>query len=87
MKRPRLHHLLVTGGVFAGIAVGIVLDTEPRVLGWAFGIGAGLAGGAFAAALLTGEALVGGPGRGRRGRGAAPPAWLDDRDQPSNGAH
>lgn len=91
MKHLRLHHLFVYGGAIAGAAAALLLDTEPRLLGWAFGIGAGLAGGAFLAAIFTGEPLAGGGRRGRRGR-ATRPAWFDapsetPRDRPSNGAH
>lgn len=66
MKRPHLHHVLVAVGLLAGVGAGLMFDTEPRVLGWIFGIGMGLAGGAFMAAIFTGESLV--------GRGDAPAA-------------
>ncbi len=91
MKHLRLHHLFVYGGVIAGAAAALLLDTEPRLLGWAFGIGVGLAGGAFLAAIFTGESLIGGRSRGAGRRGGARRGWLDEpsagpRDRPANGA-
>ena len=91
MKHLRLHHLLIYGGVIAGVAAALLLDTEPRLLGWVFGIGAGLAGGAFLAAIFTGESLVGGRSRGTSRRHGARRGWLDDpseepRDRPTHGA-
>ena len=80
--RLRLHHLLVLLGLLAGGYVATIIDTEPRYLGWLFAIGGGLAGGAFLAAILSGDALASGPaprsGRGTRGR----PAWFDEDDEP-----
>ena len=52
--------VLVLGGLVAGALIGgVVSGTEPALLGWLFGAGAGLMGGAFIAALATNEALVG----------------------------
>ncbi|MEI7925403.1 MAG: hypothetical protein WCI61_04325 [Chloroflexota bacterium] len=76
--RLRLHHLLVLLGLIVGGYVATIIDTEPRYLGWLFAVGGGLAGGAFLAAILSGDALASGPaprsGRGTRGR----PAWFDE---------
>ena len=76
MLRPML--LLVLLGLIVGGYVATIIDTEPRYLGWLFAIGGGLAGGAFLAAILSGDALASGPaprsGRGTRGR----PAWFDE---------
>ena len=80
--RLRLHHLLVLLGVAVGIVVATMLETEPAYLGWLFSLGSGLAGGAFLAAIFSGDALASGPaphsGRGARGR----PAWFDEDDEP-----
>ena len=79
--RLRLHHLLVLIGLGVGAFVGSVLDTDPAYLGWLFALGGGLAGGAFLAAIFSGDALASGPaprgGRGTRGR----PAWFDEDDE------
>lgn len=76
--RLRLHHLLVLLGVAIGVIAATLIETEPRYLGWLFAIGSGLAGGAFLAAIFSGDALASGPapraGRGTRGR----PAWFDE---------
>lgn len=86
---PRLHHLFVFGGLTLGLAAGIFLvDTSPAFFGWLFGGGAGLAGGAFAAAIVTGEELAGGSRQSAR-RGRANPAlrhW-DEVTPSSNGTH
>jgi hypothetical protein len=72
--------------VFGGLAIGLfvggfVIDARPAILGWVFGGAAGLTGGAFIAALASGEALVG------RGYGLRDPldesatAEWDDEDE------
>lgn len=77
------HHLIVGAGATSGLIVGaLVWQTEPRVLGWVFGLGMGLLGGAFVAAVTSGAAIAsGGPKRTRRER-----EWLlrgdEDDDQP-----
>ena len=77
----RLHYLLVVLGLAIGALLGAQIDTQPPFLGWLFGIGGGLAGGAFLAALFTGEALAGGA-RGSSRRGApGRPAWFDEPDE------
>ena len=65
------------GPILGIIAAFTIIDTNPAVLGWLFGIGIGLMGGAFVAALVSGDALIAGPssGRTRNGRSAAP--WLE----------
>ena len=75
-----LHYVLVTLGLVAGIFVGSMLDTEPRILGWLFAIGAGIAGGALLAAIVSGDALASGPrsSTGRARGSAARPAWFDE---------
>ena len=75
------HHLAVYAGTGVGVLVGGFLwDTEPRFLGWVFGLGLGLLGGAFVAAVTSGTAVAGGsPKRTRRER-----EWLlrgDDDEQ------
>ncbi len=65
----RLHHLFVVGGLAAGIAAGVLLlDTDPAAMGWLLGAGSGLAGGAFIAAMVSGEQLASGGGDGSRTR-------------------
>lgn len=78
-------YLLVVGGLLAGLLVGGVLtSSEPAVLGWLLGGGAGLTAGAFVAAIVAGVSLGGrGPGTGHppaggggRGGGRDPLAYL-----------
>lgn len=66
----RLHHAIVAAGAIAGVVLGsVVWHTDPAFLGWVFGLGVGLLGGAFAAAVTSGTALAGGgPKRTRRER-------------------
>ena len=64
-----------------GVVVGdVVLNTSPAVIGWVFGLGMGLLGGAFVAAITSGEAIAGsgstGGGSAHRGRRSAAP-WLE----------
>lgn len=74
------HHLIVYAGAVIGLVAGVLVwQTEPRFLGWVFGLGLGLLGGAFVAAVTSGAALAsGGPKRTRRER-----EWLlrGDEDQ------
>lgn len=74
------HHVIIGVSVVAGILFGVfVFKTEPAVLGWVFGLGMGLLGGAFLAAVTSGEAVAGGGEgpRSRRGRRNAAP-WLEE---------
>ena len=53
-------YLLVGGGLLAGLFVGVfVIETQPAILGWIFGAGAGISFGAFIAAISSGEPLAG----------------------------
>ena len=62
----RPHYLSVFGGTAIGLAIGIfVIDTQPAVIGWLVGGGLGLSGGAYLAAITSGEPLVGSGGRSR----------------------
>ena len=72
------HHLIVGLGAVLGIIVGgFVWQTEPALLGWVFGLGLGLLGGAFIAAVTSGTALAsGGAKRTRRER-----EWLMRGDE------
>ncbi|MDA0815527.1 MAG: hypothetical protein O2924_03020 [Chloroflexi bacterium] len=82
--------LLVPAGLIAGLAASATLiETEPAFLGWVLGSGLGLMGGAFFAAIASGEQLVSGPAPKRGSVGSAP--WLDartasedDENTPSN---
>jgi len=78
----RLHHVLVVLGLVLGIVAATFIQTEPRYIGWFFAVGGGLAGGAFLAAILSGDQLASGPQP--RGRGASRPAWFDEPDEPSD---
>jgi hypothetical protein len=69
----RPHYLLVLGGMLIGLAIGIfVVNTEPAILAWIVCGGLGLSGGAYLAAITSGEPLVGG------GRGASANWTLED---------
>ena len=74
--------VLVLGGLVAGALIGgVVSGTQPALLGWLFGAGAGLMGGAFIAALVTNEALVGRGSSGPRSvsyPGETPPRRADE---------
>lgn len=62
MRRDMIgSYLLVFGGLTSGLYVGIfVVDVQPAVLGWLFGAGIGISGGAFIAAITSNEPLAGG---------------------------
>ncbi len=81
--RLRLHHVLVVLGLGLGLLGATFFDTEPRYIGWCFAVGAGLTGGAFVAALISGDALASGPAarNTRSGRGPTRPAWFDEPDR------
>ena len=66
MRFLRLHYLLVYGGVVLGTILGVRAETEPAIVGIAFGVGGGLSAGAFLAAILGGVPLAGGPAPRRR---------------------
>ncbi len=69
----RPHYLFVLGGLLIGLAIGIFLvDTEPVILAWIVCGGLGLSGGAYLAAITSGEPLVG------DGRGEAANWTLED---------
>ena len=52
--------LLVGGGLLVGLFIGVfVVDAEPPIIGWLFGAGTGVTGGAFVAAITSNEPLVG----------------------------
>ena len=66
----------IVGGLAAGALIGgVLLKPEPALIGWLFGAGAGLMGGAFLVALATNEPLAGrGPApRPSRYPGETPP--------------
>lgn len=72
----------ILGGLAAGALIGgVLLKPEPAIVGWLFGAGAGLMGGAFIVAIATNEALV---GRGSAGPhsvsypGETPPRGRDE---------
>ena len=56
-------YLPVLGGLVTGAWIGgVVLDADPGLLGWIFGAGAGLMGGAFIAAIVGNVPLAGSGG-------------------------
>ena len=72
--------LCVSGGLIAGVYAGVyLLNFQPAVVGWLFGAGAGISGGAFVAAMATNTALVGSGGAPRR-RGVVVFGDDDDAD-------
>ena len=77
-------YLPVLGGLVLGMLVGGVLaDTDPALVGWIFGAGTGLMGGAFVAALASNEPIVGRGSADPRSityPGDAPPPTEDDLD-------
>jgi len=91
--KPRLQPtlLLIPAGLMVGLAASAtVLETDPGFLGWVLGSGLGLMGGAFLAAITSGDQLVSGPAPKRGSVGSAP--WLDasnvdpDEDSPERDA-
>jgi hypothetical protein len=67
MKSATRVYLPVVGGLLLGLLIGgVVFETSPAILGWIFGAGSGLMGGAFIAALVTNEPIVSGRGGGVR---------------------
>ncbi|MBT5773807.1 MAG: hypothetical protein HOH95_05450 [Dehalococcoidia bacterium] len=63
----RPHYLFVFGGIALGLSIGIfVIDFEPAFVGWIFGGGIGLSGGAYLAAITSGEPLAGSASDQRR---------------------
>ena len=63
----RPHYLFVFGGIALGLAIGIfAIDFEPAFVAWILGGGIGLSGGAYLAAITSGEPLAGGASEQRR---------------------
>ena len=74
----------ILGGLVAGALIGgVLLRPDPAIVGWLFGAGAGLMGGAFIVAIATNEALVGRGSAGPRSvsyPGETPPRPRDERE-------
>lgn len=72
----------IVGGLVAGALIGgVLLRPDPAIVGWLFGAGAGLMGGAFIVAIATNEALVGRGSAGPRSvsyPGETPPRRRDE---------
>lgn len=72
----------ILGGLAAGALIGgLVMRPEPALIGWLFGAGAGLMGGAFIVAIATNETLVGRGGSDPRSAsypGETPPRGRDE---------
>ena len=61
------HHLIVGACAILGMAMGgLVWHTEPSILGWVFGLGMGLLGGAFLASVTSGTSITTGGGKRTR---------------------
>jgi hypothetical protein len=61
------HTFVIVAGLILGVLFGaVVFDTHPPLFGWLFGAGVGLMGGAFVAALASGQQLISGPAPSRR---------------------
>lgn len=72
----QLSLLPVPLGLLVGIlAAATIIDTTPAFFGWVLGIGLGLMGGSFLAALASGDALVRGPAP-KRGSTSSDAPWL-----------
>lgn len=82
MRRPLLSSYVCVGaGLVGGAYVGIFLiEYDPPIMGWFFGVGTGLSLGAFVAALASGTPLAGTATQPQR-RGVIPRNLaLDDLD-------
>lgn len=79
-----VHVLVVLGAALIGLIVGSRF-VEPAILGAVLGLGAGLGGGAFAAAIVTGTSLAGGGG----GSPMITSIWDDEDtgDPPASNGH
>lgn len=81
----RPYVLIVVGGFVLGLAAGVfVFETDPPFFGWLFGAGAGITGGAFIAAIASGQQIVSGPappGGGQRRRPAYTSEELDELER------
>ncbi len=61
------HTFFVVVGLILGVLFGVlVFDTHPPLFGWLFGAGVGLMGGAFVAAIASGQPIISGPAPTRR---------------------
>lgn len=81
----QVHVFVVVGAALIGLIAGSRL-IDPAVLGALLGLGAGLGGGAFVAAIATGTNLAGGAGSGANGM---PSIWDDEEpgDPPTSNGH
>jgi hypothetical protein len=56
------HTFIIAVGLVLGVLFGAtVLHTQTPLFGWIFGAGLGLMGGAFVAALASGQQIISGP--------------------------
>ena len=81
MLRQIVIAIPILGGLVAGALIGgLVMSPEPAIIGWLFGAGAGLMGGAFIVAIATNEPLAGRGSAGPRSvsyPGETPPRSRD----------
>ncbi len=74
----------ILGGLLAGALIGgVLVKPEPAIIGWLFGAGAGLMGGAFIVAIATNEPLAGRGSAGPRSSsypGESPPRGHDEAE-------
>ncbi len=62
MRYLRPPRVFVIVGLVTGLLIGVfVIEVRPAVVGWFFGAGLGLMGGAFVAAVTSGQAVISGP--------------------------
>ena len=75
-------YIPVLGGLVAGTWIGgVVLAPDPAILGWIFGAGAGLMGGAFLAAIVGNVPLAGSGGGVRHTTFPGDELGYDDTDE------
>ncbi len=86
-RQGLLVYLPIIGGLVVGAFIGgVVFSADPAFVGWIFGAGSGLMGGAFVAALATNEPLVGRGSQDPRsitypGESPPPPGYDDGPDE------
>ncbi|MXW24313.1 MAG: hypothetical protein F4Z96_06690 [Chloroflexi bacterium] len=79
-------YIPVVGGLVAGTWIGgVVLAPDPAILGWIFGAGAGLMGGAFLAAIVSNVPLAGSGGGVRHSTFPGDELGYDDESNKDEG--
>lgn len=76
----------VVGGLVAGTWIGgVVLAPDPAIVGWIFGAGGGLMGGAFLAAIVSNVPLAGSGGGVRHSTFPGDELGYDDESNEDEG--